>query len=214
MYQGKKFNSRMEPMGGPDGHYLSIERYRFYQRCCSCSAEFTFLTDPQHMRYAIEAGAMALSVPHEHDAAVVAAARAQRAALERDDPMAALAVRADEAKHAAAEMDRLDDLRTLNARRECVDVETLLRAAHGDAAAGNTDDDEASLAAFRETTSRVVETSAAVRTSVAPHKREPAAKRARSSWLVHVKAAKPTEAAPAPSARLCGLPGLEVYGDD
>lgn len=215
MYQGKKFNSRMEPMDGPDGQYLGIQRYRFYQRCCCCSAEFTFLTDPQNIRYAVEAGAKALSVPHEHDAAVLASARSERAVLERDDPMAALALRAEESMHAALEMDRLDDLRTLRARHERVEVDTLLAAAHGGAAADDQEGHEdkgdggPSLTAFRDMTRRIDDEPTAASASLAAPKFKPvAAKRGRSSLPVHVKAARRVEAARP------GLPGMDVYDDD
>jgi len=50
LYRGRKFNSKKEPMGGPDGKYLGITRFRFYIKCTHCSRHITFLTDPKVRR--------------------------------------------------------------------------------------------------------------------------------------------------------------------
>lgn len=50
LYRGRKFNSRKEPMGGPDGRYLGILRFRFYIKCSYCSRPISFLTDPKVCR--------------------------------------------------------------------------------------------------------------------------------------------------------------------
>ncbi len=35
LYRGRKFNSKKEAMGGPDGRYLGIQRWRFYIKCAN-----------------------------------------------------------------------------------------------------------------------------------------------------------------------------------
>ncbi|ACI65550.1 predicted protein, partial [Phaeodactylum tricornutum CCAP 1055/1] len=57
MYRGRKFNSKKEPVGGSEGRYLGIQRWRFYIKCTHCSRPVTFLTDPKNADYEMESGA-------------------------------------------------------------------------------------------------------------------------------------------------------------
>jgi RNase P subunit RPR2 len=56
LYRGRKFNSKKELMGGTDGKYLGITRWRFYIKCTHCSRPVTFLTDPRNADYELESG--------------------------------------------------------------------------------------------------------------------------------------------------------------
>ncbi len=54
MGAGTKVNSKKEKAVGFD--YLGTVAFRFYQRCTTCSTQFTFRTDPQHACYVPESG--------------------------------------------------------------------------------------------------------------------------------------------------------------
>jgi hypothetical protein len=116
LYRGRKFNSKKEPMGGADGKYLGITRWRFYIKCTHCSRPITFLTDPQNADYELETGGTRnyeIKKDQEEHTAAQLAELDQKAAV---NPMAALESRVVESKKEMADLDNLEEIRAMNAR--------------------------------------------------------------------------------------------------
>jgi hypothetical protein len=116
LYRGRKFNSKKEPMGGAEGKYLGITRWRFYIKCTHCSRPITFLTDPQNADYELESGGTRnyeMKKDQEEHTAAHQAELDQKAAI---NPMAALESRVVESKKEMADLDNLEEIRAMNAR--------------------------------------------------------------------------------------------------
>lgn len=126
MYKGKKFNSRKEDVEGPDGQYLGIQRFRFYQKCVTCSAEFTFTTDPKNSDYAAEAGIQRNYEPHKDVEAQKKAALDAREASDKDDAMMALENKTKDSKVEMDILDALDEIRTQNNRNASIKVDDVI----------------------------------------------------------------------------------------
>jgi len=106
LYRGRKFNSKKEPMGGPNGRYLGITRWRFYIKCTHCSRPLTFLTDPQNADYEMQ----------KDKAATEEDAEATKEEEEKLDPMKALENRVLESQQELADLDNLEEIKAMNAR--------------------------------------------------------------------------------------------------
>jgi hypothetical protein len=116
LYRGRKFNSKKEPMGGAEGKYLGITRWRFYIKCTHCSRPITFLTDPQNADYELESGGTRnyeMKKDQEEHTAAQLAELDHKAAI---NPMAALESRVVESKKEMADLDNLEEIRAMNAR--------------------------------------------------------------------------------------------------
>eukprot|EP00525_Craspedostauros_australis_P010172 CAMPEP_0198126578 /NCGR_PEP_ID=MMETSP1442-20131203/45157_1 /TAXON_ID= /ORGANISM="Craspedostauros australis, Strain CCMP3328" /LENGTH=348 /DNA_ID=CAMNT_0043786385 /DNA_START=81 /DNA_END=1130 /DNA_ORIENTATION=- len=114
MYRGRKFNSKKEPMGGPDGKYLGIQRFRFYIKCTHCSRSISFLTDPQNADYEMESGGT-----RNYEVYKDKEKKAETSALEKEkeeklDPMKALENRVLESQREMADLDNLEEIRAMN----------------------------------------------------------------------------------------------------
>ncbi|GKY91744.1 hypothetical protein MPSEU_000146100 [Mayamaea pseudoterrestris] len=116
LYRGRKFNSKKERMGGPDGVYLGITRWRFYIKCTQCARPLTFLTDPKNCDYEMESGGTRnYEVYKDRD-------KTEQEALEelerekKEDPMKALESRVLDSQREMAEMDTLEQIKAMNAR--------------------------------------------------------------------------------------------------
>jgi hypothetical protein len=116
LYRGRKFNSKKEPMGGPDGRYLGITRWRFYIKCTACARPITFLTDPKNADYEMESGGTRNyelqrdRADHEKETAE------QKERSEKEDPMKALEHRVLESQYEMADMENLEQIKAMNAR--------------------------------------------------------------------------------------------------
>jgi hypothetical protein len=116
LYRGRKFNSKKEAMGGPDGVYLGITRWRFYIKCTHCSRPLTFLTDPQNTDYEMESGGTRNyeytkdRVAQEEDATL------KEEKAEKEDPLKALETRVLDSQREMADLENLEEIRAMNAR--------------------------------------------------------------------------------------------------
>ncbi|EGB09411.1 hypothetical protein AURANDRAFT_5530, partial [Aureococcus anophagefferens] len=105
---GKKFNSRKEDVVGDT--YLGIRKYRFYIKCCVCSNEIAFKTDPQNQDYVCESGATRNFESWR-----------QQDDKEKENAMAALESRTLDSKIEMDILDALDEIKAYNERHERVD---------------------------------------------------------------------------------------------
>jgi hypothetical protein len=116
MYRGKKFNSKKEPMKGPEGKYLGIQRYRFYIKCNVCSRPITFLTDPKNTDYEMESGATR-NYEVWQDKTKTEEENAQEKQLEETlNPMKALENRVIDSQREMEDLDNLDEIKAMNLR--------------------------------------------------------------------------------------------------
>ena len=116
LYRGRKFNSKKEPMGGPNGKYLGITRFRFYIKCTHCSRPLTFLTDPKNADYEMESGGQRNYEMQKDKAATEQNAVEEQEEEEKMDPMKALENRVLESQQEMADLDQLEEIKAMNAR--------------------------------------------------------------------------------------------------
>lgn len=164
IYKGRKFNARKETT---DETYYAIKIIRFYIKCTRCSAEITFKTDPKHNDYEAEKGAMrnfemwrASKLAEETEEEVL-----DRLAREEadKDAMQELESKTLDAKTEMAIADKLDEIRTRNARMERtdksgVDVAAMRKAEERDEERERQEreDEEAARQAFLSSTGEKV----------------------------------------------------------
>lgn len=151
LYRGTKFNSKKEAMGGPDGNYLGITRWRFYIKCTSCARPLTFLTDPKNNDYEMESGG---SRNYELQKDKEQTEQEHEATMEEEaklDPMKALENRVLDSQREMADMENLEEIKAMNARHLKVeDVHAFLDAREAAAAAKETSEQETDLTAEDE----------------------------------------------------------------
>ena len=116
LYRGRKFNSKKEAMGGPDGKYLGITRWRFYIKCTHCSRPLTFLTDPQNADYEMESGGTRNYEIQKDKVATEEDIATEIERAEQEDPMKALENRVLESQSEMADLDNLEEIKAMNAR--------------------------------------------------------------------------------------------------
>ncbi|CAH7683477.1 CWC16 protein [Phakopsora pachyrhizi] len=131
IYKGKKFNARKEAAAGE--HYFGIKIFRFYIKCPRCSNEITFKTDPKNSDYVAEHGAQRNFEPWREEEAKKKAGsdseeeddverlmEKERAELEEEeqDSMRNLERNQIESKREMEILDKLQEIRTRNARLE------------------------------------------------------------------------------------------------
>lgn len=152
MGRGKKFNSRKEYCQGED--YMGIRRWRFLIKCCVCSAEISFKTDPQSTDYVCEYGATRnFELWKENDAAKEEEERAREE--DEADAMKSLENRTMDSKMEMDVLDALDEIKAMNQRYERVDTESILRRreeaekAKSEANRGLSTEDEALVKSIR-----------------------------------------------------------------
>eukprot|EP00011_Vannellida_sp_DIVA3-517-6-12_P003444 CAMPEP_0114623062 /NCGR_PEP_ID=MMETSP0168-20121206/10054_1 /TAXON_ID=95228 ORGANISM="Vannella sp., Strain DIVA3 517/6/12" /NCGR_SAMPLE_ID=MMETSP0168 /ASSEMBLY_ACC=CAM_ASM_000044 /LENGTH=283 /DNA_ID=CAMNT_0001834287 /DNA_START=85 /DNA_END=932 /DNA_ORIENTATION=- len=123
IYKGKKFNARKETVVGED--YLGLKIFRFYIKCTKCAASITFKTDPKNSDYKCEIGATRNYEPW-NDKDALREEEEEKRKLEEDDAMAKLESKTEALKSQMDELDRLDELRSINKRQAHFDLEQIL----------------------------------------------------------------------------------------
>ena len=103
-------------MGGPDGKYLGIQRWRFYIKCTGCSRPITFLTDPKNADYEMESGAHRNYEVYKDKASKEEDHANEKEGLEKVDPMKALENRVLDSQREMADQDNLEEIKIMNAR--------------------------------------------------------------------------------------------------
>jgi RNase P subunit RPR2 len=116
LYRGRKFNSKKEAMGGPNGKYLGITRWRFYIKCTHCSRPLTFLTDPKNADYEMESGGTRNYEIQKDKVATEDQINTEREKEEKEDPMKALENRVLESQSEMADLNNLEEIKAMNAR--------------------------------------------------------------------------------------------------
>lgn len=116
LYRGRKFNSKKEAMGGPDGVYLGITRWRFYIKCTSCARPITFLTDPKNGDYEMESGGTRNYEVYKDKEAEEEKAAEEEEEEKKLDPMKALENRVLDSQREMADLDNLEEIKAMNAR--------------------------------------------------------------------------------------------------
>jgi Saf4/Yju2 protein len=156
LYRGRKFNSKKEPMGGPDGHYLGIQRFRFYIKCTHCSRPITFCTDPKNADYELESGGTRNYEIHKDKDETEQAMQEEAAMEKKMDPLKALENRVLDSQREMADLDNLEQIKAKNAQHVVANAEALLqrRALEEELAAYNNEaelsvEDEALLKSIR-----------------------------------------------------------------
>lgn len=125
IYKGRKFNARQETVKNET--YLGLRIYRFYIRCPKCLSEITFKTDPENTDYTMEEGAT-----RNFEAFRLARMQEEKAKKEKEDeeannPMKALENRTMESRNEMDMLEKLEELKDINARHASVDHEQLIR---------------------------------------------------------------------------------------
>jgi hypothetical protein len=114
LYRGRKFNSKKEPMGGPEGRYLGIQRFRFYIKCTHCSRTISFLTDPEKTDYEMESGGTRNYEVYKDKEKSREQQALEKEKGEKEDPMKALENRVLDSQREMADLDNLEEIRAMN----------------------------------------------------------------------------------------------------
>jgi hypothetical protein len=116
LYRGRKFNSKKEAVGGPDGRYLGIQRWRFYIKCTHCARTLSFMTDPQNADYEMESGGTRNYEVYKDKAKTEEASAQEKDQEEKEDLMKALENRVLDSQREMADLDNLEEIRAMNRR--------------------------------------------------------------------------------------------------
>jgi hypothetical protein len=101
-------------MGGPDGRYLGIQRFRFYIKCVMCKRTISFLTDPKNADYEMETGGTRNYEVYKDKAQTEEESAQEKEEDEKEDPMRALENRVLDSQREMADMDNLEAIQAMN----------------------------------------------------------------------------------------------------
>lgn len=119
----KKFNARKEDSGEK---YLTVKIWRFYIRCSTCHAEITFKTDPKNNDYTCEHGGIRNFSANKAARETIEAKKRELDAEVNGDVMQVLENRTEASKREMDEIDALEEIREINARKQTIDYDDLL----------------------------------------------------------------------------------------
>ena len=125
MYKGTKFNCKKEDVVGQD--YLGLQIFRFYMRCRKCSAEITYLTDPQNLDYKVEHGATRNFEQWKQEQSIEEALKERREA-EDEDKVKRLENKTEDAKREMDMMEVLDDMLHTKGQHAGISTEAAIAA--------------------------------------------------------------------------------------
>jgi Saf4/Yju2 protein len=125
MYKGTKFNCKKEDVVGET--YLGIQIFRFYMRCRKCSAEITYLTDPQNLDYKMEHGATRNFEQWKQEQTIEEALK-QRRDTEDEDKVKKLENKTADAKREMDMMGVLDDMLHTKGQHAAVSTDEAIAA--------------------------------------------------------------------------------------
>lgn len=103
-------------MGGPDGRYLGIQRWRFYIKCTHCSRTVSFLTDPKNADYEMESGGTRNYEVYKDKEKTEESSAMEKEKEEKIDPMKALENRVLDSQREMADLDNLEEIKAMNRR--------------------------------------------------------------------------------------------------
>jgi Saf4/Yju2 protein len=151
MYKGTKFNCKKEDVAGET--YLGLQIFRFYMHCRKCSAEITYITDPQNIDYKVEHGATRNFEVWKQEQTVEEALKAKRAA-EDEDKLKRIENKTADAKREMDMFEALDDMLHSKGQHNAISSEAAIatlkaRAADEARATGTGDLTEADEDALR-----------------------------------------------------------------
>ena len=152
IYNGKKFNATIEPA---DEAYLGIKIWRLTVRCPKCANAISMKTDPQNCDYICESGATRNFEPWRQFNLELAEKDEERDDA-RKDVMKDLEAKQYDATKEMDQLNRLDELVSMSARRTGVTpenlLETLLEKAEEEKTEKNvfTEAEEAEVADFKK----------------------------------------------------------------
>eukprot|EP01126_Amoeba_proteus_P042149 TRINITY_DN4576_c1_g1_i1.p1 TRINITY_DN4576_c1_g1~~TRINITY_DN4576_c1_g1_i1.p1 ORF type:complete len:338 (+),score=104.91 TRINITY_DN4576_c1_g1_i1:61-1014(+) len=116
---GKKFNARKETVSGEE--YLGLKIFRFYFKCTRCSSEITIKTDPKNTDYACEMGAVRNFESQIKKDDEAREAKLKKQQEEEVNAMKAMESRLLDTREEMDTLDKLHEIRTMNARADLVD---------------------------------------------------------------------------------------------
>jgi hypothetical protein len=131
MYKGTKFNCKKEDVVGET--YLGLQIFRFYMRCRKCSAEITYLTDPQNKDYKMEHGATRNFEQWKQVQTIEEALKSRREE-EDEDKVKRLENKTADAKREMDMMGVLDDMLHTKGQHAAVSTEEAIAALKAKAA--------------------------------------------------------------------------------
>lgn len=146
MGTGLKFNARKSDTGD---NYLGIRIFRFSMKCKACPATFTIITDPKNSDYTCETGVRRNYEPWREAKAAEEEGKEERKRQD-EDAMQKLENRTKDAKQEMEDLDALDELKTLNAKRATISVDDVLRKGRQRDEKLNQDAEQQMLAQARE----------------------------------------------------------------